>query len=559
MQCILRDTFYLYRRVKDQYEVSLYEKFFVYEPCDRNKLANRTEVRLDDVIGCHVMKVAEHVTSLKSTSSFFCVYGYHLSEKRKVGLQRRERKTYVFEVDKEDTYEQNLIISRRWQSAFLWLLRGFKLQKAPECPVIIPKELPAQRHYLVIVNPKSGAGKSLEIFLNRVRPILAEADISHLLLVTERQNHARDFIKHLNLKQWSGIVLISGDGLLFEVYNGLMERPDWRQAAKIPIGIIPGGSGNGLARSISHACGEPYLSDPILACTLGLAKGRVAPLDLMKIDMPNRSPMYSFLTVGWGLMSDIDIESERLRAIGEIRFTLWAFWRVLNLRIYRGRISYLPVTQRVASPSAPRQPAIRSSTSATDCVSNGTMANRALQRRHSASAAEETKPTDVDEGAGEQETGAVDLEVVTDSLVTRAPREPAAPEDPEALDSFPALTDPVPSDWTVEEGDFVMIYSSLQSHLGTHLYFAPEARPDDGILWLLIITSNVTRFQLLNYFKQQEAGNHLSLPYVRMIPVRAFRLESYVDGGFMTVDGELVRTPTLQARVMTALGRVLTF
>lgn len=49
---------------------------------------------------------------------------------------------------------------------------------------MIPQELPAQRHYLVIVNPKSGPGRSLEIFLHRVRPILAEADISHLLLVT---------------------------------------------------------------------------------------------------------------------------------------------------------------------------------------------------------------------------------------------------------------------------------------------------------------------------------------------------------------------------------------
>ncbi|EEC15789.1 sphingosine kinase, putative, partial [Ixodes scapularis] len=280
---------------------------------------------------------------------------------------------------------------------------------------------------------------------------------------TERQNHAKEFIKSLNLKQWSGILVISGDGLLFEVYNGLMERPDWEQAVKIPIGIIPGGSGNGLARSISHTA-----NDPIVAATLGVAKGRISPLDLMLVETP-KGALYSFLTVGWGIMADIDIESERLRAIGEIRFTLWAFWRVFNLRTYQGRISYLPAT-------VPPK--------------NG--------------------PT-----------------------VAETPLAPP--------DGFPSLDDPVPDDWTVEEGRFIIIYSSLQSHLGTNLFFAPEARLDDGVAWLLMIRGDATRLQLLTYFKAQEEGHHVDLPYVRLIPVRAFRLEAFANST-VTVDGELVRT-----------------
>ena len=34
-----------------------------------------------------------------------------------------------------------------------------------------------------------------------------------------------------------------------------MARPDWKTAVKIPVGVIPGGSGNGLARALSHAAG----------------------------------------------------------------------------------------------------------------------------------------------------------------------------------------------------------------------------------------------------------------------------------------------------------------
>lgn len=57
--------------------------------------------------------------------------------------------------------------------------------------------------------------------------------------------------------------------------------------------------------------------------------------------------MYSFLSVGWGLISDIDIESERFRAIGGQRFTVWSVARLLDLRTYRGKLWYLPIGENV--------------------------------------------------------------------------------------------------------------------------------------------------------------------------------------------------------------------
>lgn len=42
-----------------------------------------------------------------------------------------------------------------------------------------------------------------------------------------------------------------------------MERPDWEQAIKTPVGILPCGSGNALAGSINHYAGyEMCLSSP---------------------------------------------------------------------------------------------------------------------------------------------------------------------------------------------------------------------------------------------------------------------------------------------------------
>lgn len=55
--------------------------------------------------------------------------------------------------------------------------------------------------------------------------------------------------------------------------------------------------------------------------------------------------IFSFLSVGWGLISDIDIESERLRMIGYQRFTIWSLHRLISLRTYHGTVSYLRINQ----------------------------------------------------------------------------------------------------------------------------------------------------------------------------------------------------------------------
>jgi sphingosine kinase len=42
--------------------------------------------------------------------------------------------------------------------------------------------------------------------------------------------------------------------------------------------------------------------------------------------------MASFLSVGWGLIADVDMESEPLRCLGGIRFTIWGLHRIVNSR-----------------------------------------------------------------------------------------------------------------------------------------------------------------------------------------------------------------------------------
>lgn len=64
-------------------------------------------------------------------------------------------------------------------------------------------------------------------------------------------------------------------------------------------------------------------------------------MDLVRVETRNQI-LFSFLSIGWGLLADIDIESERLRAIGGQRFTVWSVARLIGLRTYKGKVSYIP-------------------------------------------------------------------------------------------------------------------------------------------------------------------------------------------------------------------------
>lgn len=88
-------------------------------------------------------------------------------------------------------------------------------------------------------------------------PLFIESDVAYESIITNTRFLALNVIKNEKdiRSKWDGVVSISGDGLLFEIFNGLMQRTDWEDAIKIPVGTIPGGSGNGLAHSINHSLG----------------------------------------------------------------------------------------------------------------------------------------------------------------------------------------------------------------------------------------------------------------------------------------------------------------
>lgn len=53
-----------------------------------------------------------------------------------------------------------------------------------------------------------------------------------------------------------------------------------------------------------------------------IIQGGVIPMDITTVETADKQTLYMTILSGWGLISDIDIESESLRRIGESRFVL---------------------------------------------------------------------------------------------------------------------------------------------------------------------------------------------------------------------------------------------
>ena len=116
-----------------------------------------------------------------------------------------------------------------------------------------------RRKMLIIINPVSGKKKGVQLW-QRCLPILQAANIDCVEIITTGTAHATQVIRDLSsmeMASYDGVVAVGGDGILFEVVEGFMQRDDWlTQIKSMPVAIVPAGSGNGLALSVLHRKNE---------------------------------------------------------------------------------------------------------------------------------------------------------------------------------------------------------------------------------------------------------------------------------------------------------------
>lgn len=122
-------------------------------------------------------------------------------------------------------------------------------------------------HILYIVNPKSGEGVDREEILGKITDSLNDSVID--VLETAGNNDAARIKDKLSEKEWGAVLVGGGDGTIKLVAESMAD-------VNIPIGILPMGSANGLARCLDIQDVDDAIS--------AIKSGKTKMLDKIKIN-----------------------------------------------------------------------------------------------------------------------------------------------------------------------------------------------------------------------------------------------------------------------------------
>lgn len=98
-----------------------------------------------------------------------------------------------------------------------------------------------KKQILFIINPISGVGKK-NIIPPLIEKYLSKEQFNYEIIYTKRRNHGHEIAK-INRDKYDAIVAVGGDGSVNEIGSALV-------GSDCALGIIPSGSGNGLARHL---------------------------------------------------------------------------------------------------------------------------------------------------------------------------------------------------------------------------------------------------------------------------------------------------------------------
>ena len=243
-----------------------------------------------------------------------------------------------------------------------WLAGGLQVQRQavlaalqqPGAAVAAAAAATTDQELVVVANPISGSGCGPHIFHELLRPVLESVGLRSRLVLTCHAGHARQIAAQLEVEKTAALILISGDGMVHEVCQGLADKCGGDVAQlralfkRVPLGLIPAGSSNGLAASF----GSFNLVDACLA----IISGTPQPLDLSAVTLHPPSParpltLFDAHAFCAGNFADHDrLVEGKLRWLGPtVKGLVGAAVSIVTRTSYAGRLDFLPATAAFAS------------------------------------------------------------------------------------------------------------------------------------------------------------------------------------------------------------------
>ncbi|MFC1565986.1 diacylglycerol/lipid kinase family protein [Candidatus Neomarinimicrobiota bacterium] len=183
------------------------------------------------------------------------------------------------------------------------------------------------RKILLVVNPTGGIRNGLEILKN-IKPIFEAGGIEIEIIETKYAGHAKDIARAMDIEKFDSLCLVGGDGTIHESINGMYTREDGK---RIPIGLIPAGTGNSLMHDFN--CLDPSVA------TKWIIKGYSKKIDLAEITMDHKI-VYAFNIIGWGMITDINLRADGVRWMGENRYTYAALMEIMSHKQRHAKLSF---------------------------------------------------------------------------------------------------------------------------------------------------------------------------------------------------------------------------
>ena len=184
-------------------------------------------------------------------------------------------------------------------------------------------------HILILVNHKSGYEKK-DIIIENLK--LSLKNKSYLIKNCYNKNDAKFYLKHCD--DFNYIILVGGDGTLSYTINYLK---DINKEIK-PIGLISTGSGNGLMNSLLWEKNLDYNMNNIVNSVLQFEEKKI---DIMEVELlEDKKNIDSFLFISCGLFSDIDVGTDYLRCLGNLRFTIGGILSIIFQNSFYATLNY---------------------------------------------------------------------------------------------------------------------------------------------------------------------------------------------------------------------------
>jgi YegS/Rv2252/BmrU family lipid kinase len=177
---------------------------------------------------------------------------------------------------------------------------------------------------LLVYNLFAGHKKGKKI-LPEIQDLFFKKNIDIDIQYTISPGYGVDIVKAADFSKYDGIVAAGGDGTLFEVINGYYQNSSEK---RIPIGVIPIGTGNAFSRDLGIEIGNWKKAIEIIAGK------QFRKFDVGKYTTEGRT--YYYLNIlGFGFVADVSETAKGLKMFGNMAYILGVFRQLIPLNSFK--------------------------------------------------------------------------------------------------------------------------------------------------------------------------------------------------------------------------------